>query len=152
MRSESCRGLGTAQTCESFSFNGEGDQATLVTYAQASSHTGRIVRATWYFQNVKAPWIDAIVRGGYRCAAFEGNAGHVRLLGSGTILREAGGDFSDVVKCTCYLSDLADFEGFNRTYQEFFTFEVPPARTTVAAPLLAGIKVEIDAVARIRRS
>jgi 2-iminobutanoate/2-iminopropanoate deaminase len=70
----------------------------------------------------------------------------------GALLREAGGDFSDVVKCTCYLSDLADFEGFNKTYQEFFSLDVPPARTTVGAPLLAGIKVEIDAVARIRRS
>jgi len=69
----------------------------------------------------------------------------------GAILREAGGDFSDVVKCTCYLADLKDFEGFNKTYQEFFTLDVPPARTTVGAPLLAGIKVEIDAVARIHR-
>jgi 2-iminobutanoate/2-iminopropanoate deaminase len=69
----------------------------------------------------------------------------------GAILREAGGNFSDVVKCTCYLADLKDFEGFNKTYQEFFTLDVPPARTTVGSPLLAGIKVEIDAVARIHR-
>jgi pyruvate dehydrogenase E1 component len=32
---------------------------------------------------------EAIVRGGYRFATFAGDAGHVRLLGSGAILREA---------------------------------------------------------------
>jgi len=63
------------------------------------------------------------------------------------ILRAAGCEPCNVVKCTCYLADLADFSGFNRTYQEFFTQDVPPARTTVQAELLNGILVEIDAVA-----
>jgi len=69
---------------------------------------------------------------------------HIRL-----VLERAGCSFADVVKCTCYLADLTDFAGFNATYQDFFTTPVPPARTTIQAPLLGGIKVEIDAIAKI---
>lgn len=66
----------------------------------------------------------------------------------GKILQAAGCVFDDVVKCTCHLSDIRDFDGFNRTYAEFFT-GVRPARTTVQSVLWGGIKVEIDAIARV---
>jgi len=66
------------------------------------------------------------------------------------IISEAGGTITDVVKCTCYLSDIANFPGFDKTYRSFFNGEVPPARTTTQAGLLNGILVEIDAIARIR--
>jgi 2-iminobutanoate/2-iminopropanoate deaminase len=67
----------------------------------------------------------------------------------GRILEAAGCGFDDVVKCTCHLADIRDFDGFNRIYAEFFS-GVRPARTTVQSVLGDGIKVEIDAVARIR--
>ena len=62
------------------------------------------------------------------------------------ILHAAGATKTDVVKCTCYLADLEDFSGFHRTFQKFFSDPLP-CRTTVQAPLLRGIRVEIDAVA-----
>jgi 2-iminobutanoate/2-iminopropanoate deaminase len=65
----------------------------------------------------------------------------------GKILEAAGCTFNDVVKCSCHLSDIADFEQFDRVYAEFFT-GVLPARTTVESVLWGGIKVEIDAIAR----
>lgn len=64
------------------------------------------------------------------------------------ILVEAGCTRDDVMKCTCYLADMDDFEGFNRAYGEFFT-GVRPARTTVGAALMKTIRVEIDAIARL---
>jgi 2-iminobutanoate/2-iminopropanoate deaminase len=64
------------------------------------------------------------------------------------MVQAAGGSKADIVKCTCYLSDLSDFAGFHQAYADFFS-GVRPARTTVRADLLRGIKVEIDAVARI---
>jgi 2-iminobutanoate/2-iminopropanoate deaminase len=64
------------------------------------------------------------------------------------VLKEAGCTRDSVVKCTCYLSNLDHFEGFNRAYGEFFT-GVRPARSTVGANLLKNIKVEIDAVAKL---
>ncbi len=66
----------------------------------------------------------------------------------GRILNAAGCTFADVVKCTCHLSDIRDFDAFNGVYAQFFT-GVKPARTTVQSVLWGGIKVEIDAVARV---
>lgn len=63
------------------------------------------------------------------------------------ILAEAGAGKSDIVKCHCYLGDLNDFPGFHQTFQNFFDGGPLPARTTIGAPLLRGIKVEIDAIA-----
>jgi 2-iminobutanoate/2-iminopropanoate deaminase len=68
----------------------------------------------------------------------------------GKILEAAGCALDDVVKCTCHLADIRDFDGFNRVYSEFFR-GVRPARTTVQSVLGGGIKVEIDAIARVRR-
>jgi 2-iminobutanoate/2-iminopropanoate deaminase len=66
----------------------------------------------------------------------------------GKILEAAGCTFDDVVKCTCHLRDINDFDAFNKVYAEFFP-GVRPARTTVQSVLWGTIKVEIDAIARI---
>ena len=67
----------------------------------------------------------------------------------GKILEAAGCAFDDIVKCTCHLRDIQDFERFNAVYAEFFA-GIRPARTTVQSTLWGGIKVEIDAIARMR--
>lgn len=64
------------------------------------------------------------------------------------ILQTAKCGLQEVVKCTCYLADIGDFDRFNKVYAEFF-HGVRPARTTVQSVLWGGIKVEIDAIARI---
>ena len=64
------------------------------------------------------------------------------------ILRAAGCTPQDVVKCTCHLADIKDFDGFNAAYAEYFQ-GVRPTRTTVQSVLWGGIKVEIDAIARV---
>lgn len=63
-----------------------------------------------------------------------------------SIVIAAGGTRGDIVKCTSYLRDLADFPGYHAEFSRFFDGELP-ARTTVQADLLRGIRVEIDAVA-----
>jgi 2-iminobutanoate/2-iminopropanoate deaminase len=73
-----------------------------------------------------------------------------RTLSSiGKVLKKAGCGFEDVVKCTCYLARIEDFDGFDAAYSKFFP-NSPPARTTVQAVLWGGLKVEIDAIARVR--
>lgn len=67
------------------------------------------------------------------------------------VLAEAGCTFADVVKCTCHLSNIADFGEFNRSYAAFFPKD-PPARTTVQSVLWNNLKVEIDAIARVPRA
>ncbi len=67
----------------------------------------------------------------------------------GKLLAEAGATFDDVVKCSCHLANIDDFDGFDRVYAAYFP-GIRPARTTVQSGL-SGILVEIDAMARIPR-
>lgn len=65
------------------------------------------------------------------------------------IIEAAGGTLNDIVKCTVHLRDINDFQKFNATYSSFFT-DVKPARTTVQSVLFGGIKIEVDAIAKIK--
>jgi len=63
------------------------------------------------------------------------------------VLTAAGLDFSHVVRCTIFLTDLGDFGKVNEVYGRYFTGS-PPSRATVqVAALPRGAKVEIDAIA-----
>ena len=66
------------------------------------------------------------------------------------VLEKAGSSLQDVVRCTVYLRDMADFAAMNAVYARYFPSE-PPARSTVAvAGLPKDARVEIDAIARLR--
>lgn len=63
------------------------------------------------------------------------------------VLAAAGLEFSHVVRCGIYLTDLADFGTVNEIYGRYFASN-PPARATVqVAALPRGAKVEIEAIA-----
>ena len=63
------------------------------------------------------------------------------------VLSEAGASLSQVVKTTCFLSDMGDFAQFNEIYSQYFT-ENPPARSCVAVKTLPkNVLVEIEAIA-----
>jgi 2-iminobutanoate/2-iminopropanoate deaminase len=65
------------------------------------------------------------------------------------ILKEAGTDFSRVVKTTVFLIDMADFASMNEIYGTVFG-EHRPARSTVAvAALPRGARVEIEVIAAV---
>jgi len=61
-------------------------------------------------------------------------------------LGEAGCAMSDVVKAMVWLTDRADFPGFNAVYGEYFP-EDPPARSAVVNGLLVDVRVEVEVVA-----
>lgn len=66
-----------------------------------------------------------------------------------TLLREAGGSLTNVVRTTVFLADMNDFQAMNEVYATFFPHD-PPARTTIqAARLPMDFLVEIDAIAWI---
>ncbi|MBK5292939.1 MAG: RidA family protein [Acidobacteriia bacterium] len=63
------------------------------------------------------------------------------------ILEGCGASVADVVKCSVFLSNGADFAAMNEVYAEFFG-EHKPARTTVEAQFaVKQMKVEIDCIA-----
>ena len=62
------------------------------------------------------------------------------------LLREAGADFDDVVKTTCFLADMGDFAAFNELYAQKFVSK--PARSCVAVKTLPkNVLVEIEVIA-----
>lgn len=64
------------------------------------------------------------------------------------ILDEAGYSLSDVVKSTCLLSDMANFQGMNKVYGSYCP-ENPPARAAFAVKELPlGVLVEIETIAQ----
>ena len=63
------------------------------------------------------------------------------------ILKEAGADFSDVVKTTVFIKDMNEFAQINEVYAELFG-ENKPARACVeVARLPKDVKVEIEVIA-----
>lgn len=64
------------------------------------------------------------------------------------VLEEANTSFENVVKTTCFLSDMDDFAAFNEIYGEYFTGK--PARSCVAVKELPkSVLVEVEVIAVI---
>ncbi len=62
------------------------------------------------------------------------------------LLSAAGYSVEDVVKTTCFLSDIANFGKFNEVYGEYFTSK--PARSCVAVKdIPKGALVEVEVIA-----
>jgi reactive intermediate/imine deaminase len=67
-------------------------------------------------------------------------------------LESAGASIADVLKVTVYITDFANYRGFNMAFDEIFK-EHPPARATVRADLvIPTLLIEIDAIAIVPRS
>ena len=65
------------------------------------------------------------------------------------LLESQGAEFTDVVKTTCFLADMADFAAFNEVYAKYFTGK--PARSCVAVKALPkGVLCEVEAIAAVK--
>lgn len=67
------------------------------------------------------------------------------------ILHAAGASLANVVDITVFLVDMRDYAGMNEVYNEFFTQQDGPARTTVAVHQLPhpNLLVEMKAIAHL---
>jgi len=83
---------------------------------------------------------------GEMLATFDDQA-HQALRNLGALLREAGGDYRNVMFMQLYLLDIARIEQFNKIFSTYFPTE-PPARA-VCQPLklYPGAQVMFTAVA-----
>lgn len=71
------------------------------------------------------------------------------LSNIGALLAEAGAGFEDVVKCTVFLADIADFSAVNDVYAPRFPKPYPARSAVQVAALPAGALVEIEVIARV---
>jgi 2-iminobutanoate/2-iminopropanoate deaminase len=63
------------------------------------------------------------------------------------VLEAGGSSLANVVKVTIYMADLGELIAMNEVFSAYFPVD-PPARTTFqAAGLVAGARVEIEALA-----
>ncbi len=65
------------------------------------------------------------------------------------ILEEVGSNFNNVIKTTCFLKDMKDFQKFNNIYEKYFVSK--PARSCLAVKELPkDVLVEIELIAAIK--
>ncbi len=73
---------------------------------------------------------------------------HQVLKNMGFILKAAGMDFSDVVKCSVFVSDMELYSRINAVYATYFDESNAPARELVqVANLPKYVNVEISCIA-----
>lgn len=65
------------------------------------------------------------------------------------ILDSAGAAFSNIVKTTIFLSDMAHFDQVNAVYAEYFHGDFPARETVQVAGLPKGVNVEISVIAAL---
>ena len=69
------------------------------------------------------------------------------LKNLGAILAEAGMTYDNVVKCTVFLTDIADFARVNEVYSRYFQAPYPARSAFAITALPKGGLVEIEAIA-----
>lgn len=74
-------------------------------------------------------------------------ATHQVMKNISALIKEAGFEMTDIVKCSIFLKNLDDFQIVNGVYGSYFETE-PPARETVqVAKLPLDVPVEISCIA-----
>ena len=63
------------------------------------------------------------------------------------ILYEAGYTFSQVIKSTCLLSDMANFKAMNEIYGSYYKVDQPARAAFAVKELPLGVMVEIETIA-----
>lgn len=63
------------------------------------------------------------------------------------ILKEAGMDFSNIIKTSIFLMDMGQFGAVNEVYGTYFTENAPARETVQVAGLPKGVNVEISMIA-----
>ena len=74
---------------------------------------------------------------------------HQAFKNLSAILTEAGGDLSDVVKLTLFVTDLNDFATDNQIMTQYIAEPFPARSTVEVAGLPKGAKFEVEAIAQI---
>jgi len=63
------------------------------------------------------------------------------------VLARHGASLDDVVKCTVFLADMADWPAFNEVYRGFFPNHFPARSALGASGLAKGARVEVECIA-----
>lgn len=88
-----------------------------------------------------APGKEGLVPGGIRAET-------VQVMENIKANTEASGyQMKDIVKCTVFLADMAEFGTFNEVYRTYFSKPYPTRSTIAALGLAADARVEVECIA-----
>ena len=65
----------------------------------------------------------------------------------GAVLKENGMNFTNIVKCTVYLTDMGNYGLMNDVYASFFNGNLPAREAVQVVKLPKGANIEISAIA-----
>jgi 2-iminobutanoate/2-iminopropanoate deaminase len=65
------------------------------------------------------------------------------------ILNEAGMDFSHVIKCSIFITDMKNFPLINEVYGKYFDDDAPARETVQVSGLPLAVDVEISCIAAL---
>ena len=65
----------------------------------------------------------------------------------GSILKKNGMDYSNIVKCTIFLTDINDYGAVNKVYGSYFEGQYPAREAIEVVNLPLGAIIEISAIA-----
>lgn len=91
----------------------------------------------------RAPGGDTVVPGGIVPETEQ------TLRNLETTLKAHGGTLDDVVKCTVFLADMAEWPAMNAVYVKFFKKPFPARSALGANGLALGARVEIECIAHL---
>ena len=74
---------------------------------------------------------------------------HCSMKNMGAILKEAGSDYSKIVKTTIFVADMNDFAKVNEIYKSYFGEEYPARSCVQVAKLPLGGLVEVECIAYV---
>jgi 2-iminobutanoate/2-iminopropanoate deaminase len=69
------------------------------------------------------------------------------LENMGAVLKAAGLDFTNVVRCTVFLADMNDYARMNEVYARYFSEEPPSREAVQVAELPRSVCIEISCIA-----
>ena len=67
----------------------------------------------------------------------------------GAILKEAGSDYTKILKTTIFLTDMNDFAAVNEVYKSYFDGQYPARSCVQVAKLPLGGLVEVECIASL---
>lgn len=129
-----------------------------------AADTGLQIIATGAAPAAIGPYAQAVVAGGFVFTAGQIplNPDTMQVVPGGireqaervmtslvAVLAAAGSAPERVVKTTCFLTDLGDFQVFNEVYAATFGTSTPARSTVQVAKLPLGVLVEVECVALV---
>ncbi|MCI8650066.1 MAG: RidA family protein [Anaerotruncus sp.] len=84
-----------------------------------------------------------------KLAASVEEQAHCSMKNLGAILKEAGSDYSKILKTTIFLTDMNDFATVNEVYKSYFDGQYPARSCIQVAKLPLGGQVEIECIAAL---